>query len=312
MTEVTDEGYTAYIRALDADGSAWGEPIDLEMGSISNAGIGSAIIEGRPAVLSHSEFKRANDPQGSSWPPAVTIPSSENWYTELMLVNGIPASGNAKQFSIALDPLGDAWGEPSPVYGSGMSGFLSLAAVDGKPAMAMYRKLADYDDLVFISARDQAGRDWRVPVVLGGMGIASGTPRLAEVAGLPAIAYLDSALEALKFVRALDERGEHWGEPLVLDARVRRGMSMTLLDGRPAVVYLRTDDRQLMFMAANDEEGTSWGFPALVDGEGGIQGGFGNEGCSLTMVDGNPAVSYTLIRIELAEMPHELRYASYK
>ncbi|MCH7472167.1 PKD domain-containing protein [bacterium] len=306
-----EPGYMAYIRALDADGNDWGESIDLEMGDIDGRGVGFEIVEGRPAVLSDNLYKRANDAQGVSWPPAAAIPEVGNGFQELVLLGGVPATCNARFFAKATDPLGESWGEPSPVYGPNSSNHLSMAVVGGKPAMAVYRSSigVDYDDLLYISARDKDGEQWNVPVVLEYLGIGAGTPRLAEAAGLPAIAYVNHSLGALKYIRAINESGGKWGEPLVLDSQAKPGVSLALLDGRPAVVYLKTEDLQLMFIAANDAEGASWGFPVLVDGS---RVDSYAENLSLAVVDGSPAVSYTLIRQDLPGKEHELRYAAYR
>jgi hypothetical protein len=308
MTEAEGEGYLAYIRALAADGSAWGEPLDLGWDTSGVSAIGFEIVAGHPAVMFALEYKRAGDAQGASWPPGVTLPGLENGYYELIVVNGLPASGDGELFSIALDPFGDAWGEPSPTYGPG--GRESLAVIGGKPAFSIYRKQSDYNDLLFIGARDTHGADWRPPVLIDDLGNTNTDPPLAEVAGKPAIAYVNGALEILKFVRALDETGEHWGEPLVLDSRARGAVSMDLLDGRPAVIYNRTDSNELTFIAANDERGTSWGFPALVDDDKSIR--VGRDGFGLSVIDDGPAVSYTLVRVDLPELPQELRYTAYR
>lgn len=103
-----------YVRALDANGGAWGTPqaLDTETGAGTGSWISMAIIGGKPAV-SYANDQTAN----------------------LMYVR-------------AQDAAGTAWGAPEVVDGTGyVGGYTSLAELHGKPAIS-YWNFYD-DDLMF-------------------------------------------------------------------------------------------------------------------------------------------------------------------
>ncbi len=103
-----------YVRALDANGSAWGTPqaLDTETGAGTGSWISMAIIGGKPAV-SYASDQTAN----------------------LMYIR-------------ALDAAGTAWSAPEVVDGTGfVGGYTSLAELHGKPAIS-YWNFYD-DDLMF-------------------------------------------------------------------------------------------------------------------------------------------------------------------
>ncbi len=103
-----------YVRALDANGDAWGTPqaLDTETGAGTGSWISMAIIGGKPAV-SYANDQTAN----------------------LMYIR-------------ALDAAGTSWGAPEVVDGTGyVGGYTSLAELHGKPAIS-YWNFYD-DDLMF-------------------------------------------------------------------------------------------------------------------------------------------------------------------
>lgn len=103
-----------FVRALDANGDAWGTPqqLDTETGAGTGSWISLAVIGGKPAV-SYANDQTAN----------------------LMYIR-------------ALDAAGTAWGAPEVVDGTGfVGGYTSLIELHGKPAIS-YWNFYD-DDLMF-------------------------------------------------------------------------------------------------------------------------------------------------------------------
>jgi hypothetical protein len=103
-----------YVRALDANGDAWGTPqaLDTETGQGTGSWISLAVINGKPAV-SYANDQTAN----------------------LMYIR-------------ALDAAGTAWGAPEVVDGTGyVGGYTSLAELHGKPAISYWNYYDD--DLMF-------------------------------------------------------------------------------------------------------------------------------------------------------------------
>ncbi|MDQ3024318.1 MAG: PKD domain-containing protein [bacterium] len=114
---------------------------------------------------------------------------------------------------------------------------------------------------------------------------------LEVVNGFPAISYYDSSNGALKFVRASDADGSAWGAPVVPDSvGVGTQTSLAVVNGNPAISYFDNINDDLKYVRASDADGSAWGAPLTVDSSGYL-GSFSVT--SLTVVNGNPAVSYT-------------------
>lgn len=116
---------------------------------------------------------------------------------------------------------------------------------------------------------------------------------LAIVAGRPCVAYYDATSTALMFVRALDEKGSAWGNPVIVDTTNDTGRWASLADinGHPAIAYLDVTNGNLRYARASNPEGTIWGTQAVVAGLG-TDGVFG-EYASLALVNGRPAIAYS-------------------
>ncbi|HUW94219.1 MAG TPA: hypothetical protein VMW58_00380 [Anaerolineae bacterium] len=165
---------------------------------------------------------------------------------------------------------------------------LSLAVVDGRPAIAYYGTNAD---LKYVWAGDATGSSWRTPVTADSSGNLGEYASLAVVDGHPAIAYYDySPNYDLKYVRASDATGSSWGMPLTVDSGgwVGEYASLAVVDGHPAIAYY--DDGasyDLKYVRATDATGSSWGTPLTVDSTGTV-GWY----ASLAVVENRPAIAY--------------------
>lgn len=86
------------------------------------------------------------------------------------------------------------------------------------------------------------------------------------VSGYPAVAYYDSTNQDLKYVRALDARGQSWGAPVTVHAKgnVGRNPSLQIINGNPAISYYDTTTGMLMYVRSTDAQGVVWGTPLAV------------------------------------------------
>ncbi|MBE2224690.1 MAG: hypothetical protein IAF02_24330, partial [Anaerolineae bacterium] len=311
----TDKMHLRYVRANDATGQSWGNPMILDT---NNGGQYPTllVVNGNPAISYSSldsaapelRFIRANDANGISWKTPVTILDDFAYYISMAIINGNPAisyyDGSTAQggnddlrYVRATDMDGGSWGISIIVDSAGNVGKSSaLAEVSGHPAIAYFDDTND--DLLYIRAEDANGETWNTSIFVADAG--SGEPNLLSATGIfisldivnnnPAVSYYELADRDLKYVRALDNAGTNWGNPLVLDDGIDSGRYTTLVivDGNPAISYLDADNADVKFIRATDVNGNAWGSDTLVDegeGEGGTY-------TSLAMINGRPAISY--------------------
>jgi len=247
-----------YVRAADAAGAIWGAPLTVDgAGGVCSASL--AVVDGHPAVAYYNwgngalKYVRAQDAVGATWGAPLTVDSAGFVGSEsdvsLAVVDGRPAVAYYDDYNRGLkyvraqDAAGATWGAPLTVDSAGFVGSesdVSLAVVDGCPAVAYYAATNSNRDLKYIRAADAAGSIWGVPLTLDSSGNAAWYASLAVVDGRPAVAYYDSANYDLKYVRAQDAAGVGWGAPLTLDSAGNVGLyiSLAVVDGRPAVAYL--------------------------------------------------------------------------
>jgi formylglycine-generating enzyme required for sulfatase activity len=218
-----------------------------------------------------------------------TSPPTVNLLTPGWTLGPVTATGfSASRASVPPVPLTlDSMGSVGAVGQA-----TSLAVVDGYPAVSYYD--ATNGDLKYLRATDASGSSWGVPVTVdtGGPGTVDvGVyTSLTVVDGCPAISYFDSTNDDLKYVRALDPAGNTWAAPLTLDSGGDVGSytSLVVVDGFPAVCYYDNTNGDLKYLRATDAAGATWGTPvAFPDG-----GNFVGRCCSMTIVNGFPAISY--------------------
>ena len=169
---------------------------------------------------------------------------------------------------------------------------VNLEVVNGHPAISYWGSFdgLDTDDFIYVRANDSDGTTWGDTVL-----IASGDwimqecadNSLAIVNGRPAIAcYMDYNDEkGLWYVRALDENGSAWDEPLWLgemDSEPYNSLSMAVVDERPAITYRRDS---LQYIRALDADGNTWGSPVVASPEYA-------RWMSHAVIDGAPGICY--------------------
>ncbi|MEP0815019.1 MAG: PKD domain-containing protein [bacterium] len=121
-------------------------------------------------------------------------------------------------------------------------------------------------------------------------GIEAKDVSLYDVGGLPAIAYYDHTNFALKYVRALNERGTSWTNSSILDSgeNIAGDLSLAMIGGNPAVAYYDEPNGDLKYAAAQNSTGTIWNEPVVVDSD--LDSG--RKCVLLQLANGNPGIFY--------------------
>jgi hypothetical protein len=214
-----------YIRAADANGTAWGAPVIVEA-SAGNVGqyTSLAVVNGNPAIsyydVSNTDLKyvRATNTSGTAWGTIITIePTANNvgQYSSLKIINGNPAisyydaGGLDLKYVRATDINGATWGTAVTVTATSNIGqYTSLTVVNGNPAISYYD--ASASDLKYVRATDVSGTAWAAPVTPEATGNVGQYSFLMVVSGYPAIFYYDATGTKIKYIRAGDVNGAVW------------------------------------------------------------------------------------------------------
>ncbi len=310
-----------YVRALDEEGEHWAAPTVAAQSPDSiyyyDSGLMLAEIAGVPAVCYYGPgvedgpaeltFCRALNAEGTSWAAPVTLASPEYsgslwiacWHS-LAEIGGHPAvcysfeRQDGLYYRRAQDPAGAGWGPQvgaAPMHTTPRD--LSLAAVDGRPAIAFY-----CGALYYLRAGDAVGEAWNSAQALAHLGGQQACLMIAD--GNPAIAYAHrvpqgTPTEYVNFIRAGDPQGAGWGLPVVVAEGKRSWAgplpSATIIDGVPAVTC--TIEGRQMYIAALDPAGAAW------DSGQALQLVFGGENRAslVRLAGGGPAVCYEYVPV---------------
>ena len=257
-----------------------------------------AIIDGHPAIASFDDgsviYARALDPAGLAWGAVQSIASHPSvTYMVLAEINGRPTIGLASSsggepglfYIHASDPQGSAWGAKQEIV-SGATNHVSLAEVNGRPAMAYETNQITFGGETqyhyqawYVIAEDSTGSSWNSPMVIEEFddmtsftGPLRMTPRLMIVNTLPAIISVrglpNSENASLVFRRANDVDGSSpWGNLVTISGVFHENLvtrltfDVGLVENRPAVLYIDPaypGDSSLHFKRADDMQGSNW------------------------------------------------------
>jgi uncharacterized delta-60 repeat protein len=207
-----------YLRAKDANGSAWPAPAILSDVLANYPCL--KVIEGRPAVawtdIGGLWFLRGADSSGSSWlPPQKLAPLTDQQVhrsASMQIVNGRPAicyydaDLDRLRYLRAYDATGTSWPQPITVAEIEGGDDCSLAVVQGKPAIA-FRDSGPMRALRYVEATDTEGATpatWKPPVTVEETGHLLHAITLFEVNGGPAIIHRNEELGTVHYLRATD------------------------------------------------------------------------------------------------------------
>jgi len=192
----------------------------------------------------------------------------------------LAAGGWQLRCVVAEDEDATAWPEPRVVAELPVApAKYELREIAGRPALAYTLTGADgAASTYFASAGDAKGAKWNPPVLaVDGLGPNDLTPLLGEAAGYPALVYMrrlpggdpDQPGYELMFMRAADEHGLLWSEPVVigtLEPRQFRNCNprlrtFTAIGGRAAVFFSAgvMEGTGHMLVRADDAAGDAWG-----------------------------------------------------
>ncbi|MCB1186083.1 PKD domain-containing protein [bacterium] len=291
-----------FVRAVDAQGSAWGTPVNVDTGALVGRHTSLEIVDGNPAISYYKQtnadlrYVRATDAQGGSWgsPVGVDTAGSVGEHTSLAVIDGNPAisyydsTNKDLKYVRAADAQGSIWGTPLAVDTDGTVGYeTSLAVVDGNPAISYYDNTNS--NLKYVRASDAQGSGWGAPLSVDTDTSVGRYSSMVVVNGNPAITYYDESNFDLKYVRASDAQGGSWGTPIALDTAGDVGYftSLSVVNGKPAVSYQDNSNSDLKYIRATDLLGETWGTPVAIDSAGDV-----GKYTSLAVVDGYAAISY--------------------
>ncbi len=176
-------GVTRYIRATDANGTAWNTAFTIATGVNNGVHPSLAVVGGVPCMAYYRadddrvSFRRANDANGDAWAADVIV---------------------------------------HDVSGQDIGAYTRLFDVDGAPAVA-YQHVTNAD-LYYVRAANANGTSWTSHVLVDGSGTVGRDIAVAFVDGAPAVAYHDVTTRDLKFVRATNTTGmgaNSWNTPII-------------------------------------------------------------------------------------------------
>ncbi|MEO7988560.1 MAG: T9SS type A sorting domain-containing protein [Chryseolinea sp.] len=296
-------GTLKYMRAIDKAGQSWGGPVSLDENGVSGYDVNLLLVNGNPAIACFGNtdlrYMRATNASGSEWSKPVIVDSSAyvGRYASMKIVGGKPcisyfdATHGRFKYVSAADENGTVWNTPVTVNRPGSNGiegyFTSLAEVKGNPAVVFTD--TEIEKIVYMRADDPSGTSWSNYTYIAGEVLGIGHYKsLHVVNGNPAISCYSIHGE-LNYVRATDELGTSWEQPISIDPTTGSGMysSLNTVNGNPAISYYDETNGNLKYIRATDPNGTTWNTPVTIE-----SAGFVGKYTSLQIIDGNPAISY--------------------
>lgn len=288
-----------FVRATDAAGTAWSDPVRLNFTLIDElelpyALVAMEIVEGNPAVClatkSLVEYCRAIDANGTAWGAPVRLrtnaPPRSVRGLDMKVVQGRPAviynSGGSILYQRAMDAAGTEWGNVS-YAGQGQGGNFDirnayLQIIQGRPVVGCFSGAGL--ELILLRASDPAGAAWEPPLVIHRLTGTTGMDAcFAVVNGKPAMIWHELAPGlGLRYMEAPDGEGATvgaWSLPVTVSAPAYPGPAALLdVSGQPAVVCIpgpSTKDVDIEFIRAPGDSGapTHWPLPLMLIEAGG-------------------------------------------
>jgi hypothetical protein len=229
----TDEtsGDLKYVRATNAQGSAWGPPVVAAVGGANIVGswCSMAVINGNPAIAYHDatnldlKFVRANDATGTTWGAPVTVASHatnslgagcvlryviQSVSVRRPVIAYLDATAGTVRFKSGNNSDGTSWAAeqtpaPSLTTLSDGTGF-DFDITGGSLTLAYHNPGAGRVE--YVTSSSVLGGTWTTPVALG---VANDFSQTAEVDLFPAEGGLSCVWESgdLMMARKIDANG---------------------------------------------------------------------------------------------------------
>jgi uncharacterized delta-60 repeat protein len=280
----TGNGTLRYMRAQNADGSAWGASVVVD-GSAPFSQPSMKVVDGFPAIayagFGNLWFRRAADAAGAAWGTGVSatplLVSNQTHFPSLQVVNGRPAIGyvdagpETVRYIRATDATGTAWNPPAVVSGAvDANSSLSLAVANGRPALAWYSGFYG-GDLRYVEATDSDGDTpaaWSPSVTVAIDDDVGAEAALFETDSGPAVVFKDRNRNELYFYRgAPTAEGTRWP----VDLYLTNNASGTALQPNQWVYFSGTNPGQtgsLSFTVTNLNTGSlpATGLSVVIEG----------------------------------------------
>ncbi|MCB1187859.1 hypothetical protein KDL29_11895 [bacterium] len=252
---ISQTGSLAYMRAVDPAGQTW--PGHLIVNDVGDVGLVSslAVIKGKPAIAYFLDddfdlyYIRADDANGSTWGTPVLVDDAGDVGSSLSIavVNGRPAIayedfGNKHLLYVrATEGSGAAWGSPLIIedVGSDISS-LNLHVVNSYPVLAYE---AGALNATYVRALDMDGEEWGDKYRFESGDLTD----MGIVDGKPAVICFDQPVGQLKYIHAIDEYGDFWSSPEIIDVSGNRARLVDA-DGMPGILVENFVDKLIVYM----------------------------------------------------------------
>jgi hypothetical protein len=256
-------GGLRYIRALDADGSIWDQPVTVD--TIMDAGLVSRLVEydGKPAAIfidggQTASICLAADAEGASWQPRVPVYSgtSDTRLSAAAVPGGIgvvvdnDSTGTLVYKMLEIDGLGVSVKDDVTMFTEGVdsNAYLHIGISGDMPYAISLR--GGQKALYSTYALDSEGSGWTNPseLSLGGPVVAGAA---VTAYGVPWVCYMDQGTDEYRSAYAEAPQSTTWiNVDIVLDSFVNHSTPVMGQAGvHPCVAYLNISDSLIRFAA---------------------------------------------------------------
>ena len=254
----TKSGNVEYVRATDSAGTAFGAPVTVNASGYISETPALEIVDGCPAVAFCYNavpygitFSRGDDAGGTAFSSPLTAQSLANagYRVDLTVVDGHPAiawipfdATMIPTYKRADDVHGTAWTTAAVGVGTVNSIELSLAVINGIPAMTWATDDGTNRDIRYVRADDAEGSTWNYnyPRTVLDTGFNCFIVELMELDGRPVVGVMDGIEMSPYYYRAVDPDGLTFNDRLTFDygGDTGLGLSGMVVEGRAAYAYI--------------------------------------------------------------------------
>ncbi|MBN2083215.1 hypothetical protein JW859_13535 [bacterium] len=273
-------------QAQDVAGTSWYDQYGLYAGG---PGISAELVNGVPAVAYYTagdlKFTYADSAGGSgTWYVSTPVIASQNSnsnqiaWPSLAIINGQPAvtsvnldalCGGDLLYVRAVNASGGNWGMVRKIIDKEdlVTFQSSLAEVNGRPAAVFIAGTLSKMRLYYARSDDAYGTLWPSSLIITPESYYTFSDSCLEVVdGIPAVAYWDKTAGQVCYLRANDNIGFTWSDPLVISATtgsIEGDIDLAVVNNTPVIAFGDVVEGLKCFVA-KDAAGTSWNDPVQV------------------------------------------------